>query len=171
MALGFGGLGALIVIRPGFQAPDIGMALVLLTVLLSAVQRLISKTLVKTDDSSTCVIYLMFFMLPVTFVPAVFVWTLPTLKEFGILGLIGILLSTAHFSWMKALTLADISALEPVNFTRLIWGSLLGFLFFAEIPTIWVWVGGLMIVASTTYIARREADLRTDKVNVAMGSS
>ena len=114
--------------------------------------------------------YLMFFMLPVTFVPAVFVWTHPTLKEFGILGVIGILLSTAHFAWMKALTLADISALEPVNFTRLVWGALLGFLFFAEFPTIWVWVGGLMIVVSTTYIARREAALRTDRLHVPAGS-
>jgi drug/metabolite transporter (DMT)-like permease len=63
---------------------------------------------------------------------------------------------------MKALTLADISALEPINFTRLVWGALLGFLFFDEVPTIWVWVGGLIIVASTSYIARREAILRTD---------
>ncbi len=162
MALGFGGLGALIVLRPGYQAFDLGVILLLLTVLCSAIQRLISKSLVKTDDSITSVIYLMLFMVPVTLIPSIFVWTQPTFSEFAILAFIGILLSTAHFAWMKALTLADISALEPINFTRLVWGALLGFLFFNEVPTIWVWVGGLMIVTSTSYIARREAILRTD---------
>ena len=130
MALGFGGLGALIVLRPGYQAFDLGVTLLLLTVLCSAIQRLISKSLVKTDNSTTSVIYLMLFMVPVTLIPSLFVWTQPTFSEFAILAFIGILLSTAHFAWMKALTLADISALEPINFTRLVWGALLGFLFF-----------------------------------------
>ena len=138
----------------------------LLTVLFSAIQRLISKSLVRTENSTTCVIYLMLFMVPITFIPSIFVWTYPTLTEFGILALIGVLLSTAHFAWMRALLLADISALEPTNFTRLIWGALLGFIFFSEIPTIWVWIGGLMIIMSTSYIARREAAIRTDNFKV-----
>ena len=71
----------------------------------------------------------MLFMVPVTFVPSFFVWTHPTLDEYGIPALIGIHLSTGHFAWMKALSLADIRALEPTNFTRLIWGALLGFIF------------------------------------------
>ena len=166
MALGFGGLGALVLVRPGFQELDLGLTLVWATNLFSAVQRLISKSLVKTDTSITSVVYLMLFMVPVTFIPSIFVWTQPTLIEFGILALIGMLLATAHFAWMKALTLADISALEPVNFIRLVWGALFGFAFFAEVPTVWTWVGGLMIIASTTYIARREAALRTDKFSV-----
>ena len=29
-------------------------------------------------------------------------------------------------------------------------------LIFAEIPDIWVWIGGLLIVAATTHLARRE---------------
>ena len=166
MALCFGGVGAVIVLQPGFQTFNLGTTLLLLTVLFSAIQRLISKSLVRTENSTTCVIYLMLFMVPITFIPSIFVWTYPTLTEFGILALIGVLLSTAHFAWMRALLLADISALEPTNFTRLIWGALLGFIFFSEIPTIWVWIGGLMIIMSTSYIARREAAIRTDNFKV-----
>lgn len=161
-ALIFGGLGAVVVVRPGFQDISFGIILVTSTALFSAIQRLISKSVSKTDSSTTSVLYLMLFMVPVTFVPASFVWTWPTMTEFAILALLGILLSSAHFAWMKALTLADISAVEPVNFTRLLWGALFGFLFFAEVPTVWTWVGGIMIVAATTYIARREAAIRTD---------
>ena len=166
MALCFGGVGAVVVLQPGFQTLNLGTILLLVTVLFSAIQRLISKSLVRTENSTTCVIYLMLFMVPITFIPSIFVWTYPTLTEFGILALIGVLLSTAHFAWMRALLLADISALEPTNFTRLIWGALLGFIFFSEIPTIWVWIGGLMIIMSTSYIARREAAIRTDNFKV-----
>ena len=74
---------------------------------------------------------------------------------------LGFLLSLAHFAWMRALTYSDISALEPIGFTRLLWGALFGFLFFSEVPTIWTWIGGLMIVGATSYIARREAALRS----------
>ena len=160
-ALIFGGLGALVVVRPGFQELDLGMFLVAITVVLSAGQRLLSKELIKTDSSSTCVIYLMAFMVPINLVPAIPVWTTPSLTDFPLLILVGLLLSLAHFTWMKAVKLADISALEPINFTRLIYGSAFGFLFFAEIPTGWTWLGGIMIIFSTTYISRREAALRT----------
>jgi len=57
------------------------------------------------------------------------------------------------------LRLADVSALEPVNFTRLIWGALFGFLFFAEVPDIFTWIGGIMIISATSYVAHREAKL------------
>jgi drug/metabolite transporter (DMT)-like permease len=74
--------------------------------------------------------------------------------------LIGALLSLGHFALMRSLRLANVSALEPVNFTRLIWGCLFGFLFFNEVPNIYVWVGGFMIISATTYVAHREAQRR-----------
>lgn len=54
---------------------------------------------------------------------AMFVWVWPTPLEYAWLALIGGLLSAGHFALMKALQLADVSALEPINFTRLIWGA------------------------------------------------
>ena len=51
---------------------------------------------------------------------AMFVWVWPTLLEYAWLALIGGLLGAGHFALMKALQLADVSALEPINFTGLI---------------------------------------------------
>jgi drug/metabolite transporter (DMT)-like permease len=42
---------------------------------------------------------------------------------------------------------------------------LIGYLVFSELPDIWTWFGGAIIIASTTYVARREALLgRATKV-------
>ena len=65
----------------------------------------------------------------------------------------------AHFTMAMAYNRTDVSALEPFNFIRLIIAALIGYFVFSELPDIWTWVGGAIIIASTTYIARREAIL------------
>ena len=45
----------------------------------------------------------------------------------------------------------------PFDFSRLVFVSILGFVFFGERPDLWTWVGGGVIVAAAAYIAHREA--------------
>ena len=52
----------------------------------------------------------------------------------------------------------------PVDYTRLVWASVIGYLVFSEVPDVWTWVGGTIIFASTTYIAYREATVRRARV-------
>ncbi|MEE2760039.1 MAG: DMT family transporter, partial [Pseudomonadota bacterium] len=159
MALGLGAVGGLAIIRPGFQDISLGVWLALATVVFSAVQRIMAKSLATTESNVTSFLYLLGFMIPATFVASLIVWVWPAPADYAWLAVIGALLSAGHFALMKSLQLADVSALEPVNFTRLLWGALLGYLFFAEVPDIWIWVGGVMIISATTYVARREAAL------------
>jgi len=55
---------------------------------------------------------------------------------------------------------SDATVVFPVDYTRLLWASVIGYVAFAEVPDAWTWVGGTIIFASTTYIAYREATLR-----------
>jgi len=55
---------------------------------------------------------------------------------------------------------ADVSMIEPITFTRLVWASLIAYFVFAESPQLWTWIGGAMIVAATSYIAHRESVLK-----------
>ena len=55
-----------------------------------------------------------------------------------------------------ALKLADTHVVGPIDFTRLIWVTALGSIFFDELPDLFVWIGGAMILGSTAYIAYRE---------------
>ncbi len=160
LALAIGIFGALVIVRPGIETVGIGVGLVMITVVCGATQRLIAKSLTRTESSSTSVIYLMMFMAPVTFIVALFVWQTPAPSDLLKLLFAGFLLSGAHFTFMHSIRLADVSALEPVNFTRLVWAAILGYVFFAEIPDIWTWIGGALIVGATTYVARREAAIR-----------
>ena len=44
-----------------------------------------------------------------------------------------------------------------VGFTRLPIAAAIGFILFGEVPEIWVWSGGTLILASSVYIAHRES--------------
>jgi drug/metabolite transporter (DMT)-like permease len=59
-----------------------------------------------------------------------------------------------------ALKKGELALLLPFDFLRLIWSVLIGYALFAEEPTFTLWIGGFLIIGSTTYIAWREAKLR-----------
>ena len=52
---------------------------------------------------------------------------------------------------------ADTNVVMPVDFVRLIWVAIIGYLAFGEIPDLFTWIGGAMIFASALYIAYRES--------------
>ncbi|NQU69014.1 MAG: DMT family transporter [Rhodospirillales bacterium] len=156
VALGAGVIGTLIIIRPGYAEISLGAILVLISAVMVAGSKLMAKSLSRTEGTMTIVAYLSLVMTFVTFIPAMFVWRTPTLIEIGWLVLIGALGSTGHLLVVRAYKYADVSAVEPVSFSRLVFAALAGYLVFGEIPDIWVWVGGGVIVAATSYIAHRE---------------
>ncbi len=157
IALIAGAVGTLIIVRPGFEDVSLGAILVLGSAVLVAGSKLIAKSLSRTDGVATIVAYMSLMMAIVTFIPALFVWQWPTLVQFGWLALIGALGSTGHVLMVRAYKFADVSAVEPVVFARLVFAALVGYLAFGEVPGIWVWIGGGVIVAATSYIAHREA--------------
>ena len=70
---------------------------------------------------------------------------------------IGLLALVAQMSMTTAMRDADTTAVMPMDFTRLIWASVIGYLWFGEFPDLWTWVGGGIVFASTLYITYRES--------------
>lgn len=155
IALAFGVAGALVIIRPGFEAIGAGTSLVIIAATFAASTRLLAKSLSRTDSPPAIVAYVTLIMTPVTLVPAAFVWTSPNLWELAWLVAIGVFGSLGQLSAVKAYTLVDVSFAEPMVFTRLLWAALIGYFVFAEIPGLWTWIGGALIVIATTIIARQ----------------
>ena len=69
-------------------------------------------------------------------------------------------LEDEHLAMTGAFKVADATVVFPVDYTRLVWASVIGYLVFSEVPDVWTWVGGTIIFSSTTYIAYREAVIR-----------
>ena len=149
--------GALIILQPGVDSVTLGQGVTLMAAATWAGCLLFIKTLSRTEHSITIVTYATFLMTPLSLVPALFVWQWPNFHEFLWLAFIGISGGCAQFFLAQALHETDLSVIMPFDFTKLIWVSLIAFLFFGEIPELTTWIGGAVIFAAGLYIAQREA--------------
>ena len=159
--LGFAGM--LVIVRPGLAVVTLGVALVIAYAIQQGAANLTAKALSRTDTPATVVAWMTLLSTPLTLVPALFVWSWPSAEGWAAVAFIGLLSTVAHLATVQAYRLADITLADPVMFFRLIAAAALGFLFFDEVPDIWIWLGGVIIIVAATVLAR---DRRVDAAPV-----
>lgn len=163
MATLAGFIGALIIIRPGFQPIDAGALLTLASAAVWAVTMIIIKQLSRTDSAFTITAYMVILMTPMSLIAAVPVWAWPNGTQLGWLAACGITGTVAQFLMAHAFRLADTSVVLPLDFMKVVWGALIAWLWFSEVVGIWTWIGALIIFTGATYIVFRERRLEREK--------
>ncbi|MEM7044706.1 MAG: DMT family transporter [Pseudomonadota bacterium] len=158
-----GFVGTLIILRPGFNEIGLGQLLVLNSTVFWAVALLLIKSVGRYDSSVTIITYMSLLQLPLSLVPALFVWTWPSPELWLWLLAIGILGGGAQWLMTESLRVADTSVVMPIDFCKLPWTALLAYLAFAEVPDIFTWLGGAVIFSSALYIAYRERTVKAAK--------
>ena len=154
LVVGFSG--TLVILRPGVIELDLGALCIMGYAVTWALAMIVIKVLSRTESSLTIALYIGVLATPIAFLAALPVWQAPSLIQLAWLVLLGALGALAHLTLAQAFKEADVTAVLPVDFTRLIWAALLGYLVFAEVPDVWTWVGAVAIVAAVTFIAYRE---------------
>lgn len=154
--LGFGGV--LIVVGPGLTASGGFYSLVMLaSAPMFAASFLISKALTRYESAGVIVLWQSITVTLLSLPLAVLNWQPVTALQWAGYLLCGLLGSGAHYLLMRSYTVADISATQSVKFLDLVWAALLGWLVFADVPTIHSLIGGVVIASATLWIARRES--------------
>ncbi len=160
-AIGIGFLGALVILRPGFESVGLGSILAIVASFSFGLMVMVIKRLGTTESALSITTYMVALLVPVTLVPALFVWQWPALELWPWLVIMGGLGSAAHLMMSGAIKLAPTNVVMPVDFARLVWMALIGYMLFFEVPTVFTWLGGFMIFASATYVAYRESQDRS----------
>lgn len=158
-ALVVGFAGVMIVLRPGYVEMSLGAGLMLLSALLIGVAAVLVKKLSQTDTPESIAIWMVVLQTPITFIAALFVWEWPTLQTLGLLFCLALTGTIGHLCWTRAISMADVSQLQPFEFAKLPFVAIIGFFVFSEVPSIWIWVGGALVFAANGYITHREARL------------
>ena len=157
VALLFGFVGMLVIIRPGYIDIDYGTIIMLLASLTWAINLVVIKKLSYTDSSITIALFMTIFLTPILFFASLPFWITPTLEQMILLFLTGLFGSLAHLFLNHSFKMADTSIIMPAAYTKLLWAAMLGYYFFAEVVSLWTWIGGLIIMLSVIYIAYRES--------------
>jgi len=155
-AIGFAGV--LIVVGPKLTG---GGGIYTLVMLASspvfAASFLITKALTRYERPEVIVAWqavtVTLFSLPL----ALLHWQMPGPGQWLLFLLCGVLGSAGHYCLTRSYAVADISATQSVKFLDLVWATAIGWLAFGDAPSRSTLVGGIVICASTLWIARREA--------------
>ncbi len=156
---GFGGV--LVMLDPGETELGAGALAALLAVFLMAVVLVLVKKLTATERAMTMLFYFTGIATLGTFGPALWVWVWPTPTQWGLLAAMGALASGAQYLAVRAYRVGDAAAITPMDYSQLLFAGLLGYLLFGEVPGWNTVAGAAMIAATTLYILRREARLKS----------
>jgi drug/metabolite transporter (DMT)-like permease len=149
--------GVVVVVAPKMSGAGGSYHLVMLaSAPLFAASFLITKALTRYEKATVIVFWqaltVSLFSLPL----ALLHWQNPSLWQWVGFFIAGILGSVGHYCWTRAFHAADISSTQSLRFLDLVWTSALGWLIFSDIPSQSTWLGAIVILAATVWIARRE---------------
>jgi len=152
--------GVLIVLRPGMLEITFGAIAALLSSVGYASVNTVIKSLSRTTSATIIVFYGNLLLAPISMPMALADWKTPLLEDWpAILG-VSILSTFGYLTITKGITLAPARVVQPVNFMRMPFAAVAGWIFFTEFPDLWTWVGAVVIFLSTTYAVQRGARQR-----------
>ena len=152
MLLGF--VLTLVIIRPDLKL-QIGSIFAIISSITHAIAGLIVKKLSETENVLTLMFSLVLIMTPITFLPSLYVWDTPS--NFFVFFLLFIIAATAtlgNFFWTKAISLTTLTNLMPFDFSKLIFATILGVIFFEEKIDLITVVCGTGIIICNSLIAK-----------------
>lgn len=158
-----GFVGAMVIIRPDPENMNLIGLIVLFATSMWSIAGMLVKSLTKSEHPLLIVFYMAAFMTLWSFPVMLPHWQMPSVENLIFALLLAIASTGAHFFMVKAYASSDVSMLMPFDFCRLIFTSILAYVFFGEVSDMMTWVGGAIIVTSAAYIAHREAVLQRPK--------
>ncbi len=85
-----------------------------------------------------------------------FVWTPPTLADFALMACSGLVGGTALICLLNAFRLAPAPVVAPFQYTQIVWGVLIGYTAFGDLPDGTLIVGAAVVIGSGLYLLDRE---------------
>ncbi len=158
LAASIGFLGVLIVVGPNLTGAGGYYNLVMLASSpVFAASFLFTKRLTRYETAGVIVFWQALTVTLLSLPLALWNWQTPTALQWLGYLVCGILGSGAHYCLTRSYRISDISSSQSLKFLELVWATLMGWLVFSDFPSQNTLIGGLVIVASTLWIARREA--------------
>jgi len=158
-AIGCGFIGVLVVLRPNTDNFNPVMLMILFSAMFWALSITLIKYMSKTDTPTSLVAWMSIILTVLSFPFALYYWQWPVGEQWLWLMAIGVLGSLGHLCMVRALALADITAVMSIDFFRLVWSALIGVYFFGDQMRLATWVGAAIIFASGLYIIFRESEV------------
>ena len=152
LGVAFGLIGALLIIGPGTGVFSYAVILPIISALSYAAYVISTRYLSQDESPLTSFVYTALLGSIAASVLVVPSWTPIESSDLFVFSVFGLLGATGHFLLIHAYRISEASFLAPFNYIGILYGSLWGFYFFNEVPSLITILGGLIIVSSGIYI-------------------
>jgi drug/metabolite transporter (DMT)-like permease len=153
LAVVFGFLGVLFIIRPGTGLLQWPALLPIASAFCYSQYQIMTRKFSMTEHPLTTLFYTALVGTVLMSLAVPFYWKTPELRHVPLLFLLGAAAGFGHYMLIKALELENASFLSPLGYVQLLWVILFGFLVFGDLPDGWSLIGMVIIVASGLYVA------------------
>ncbi len=157
--------GVLFMLQPGGDLWRWESLMLLAATALMALTRIWMRVLARTETPAATAFWLMVAHLPtgLLLLPFPQFWPasgppplIPSAGATAVLMLFGLATGLAHMLFSRAYGLAPVAALAPLEYTPLLWGTVIGFVIWREVPA-WTTLGGaVVVIAAGLYNVHRE---------------
>jgi len=154
VVVGFAGV--LIMLQPGNGSFDLAAGAALLAAFASALSFIFLHDPGATETTASIAFYtnaagaaVMACLLPIGFVP-------PTLADLALMALAGLTGGAALMLLIAGYRRAQAAVVAPFQYSQMLWGVLLGWLLWGDLPSTAVAAGATIVVASGLYVLYRE---------------
>jgi len=127
--------------------PWFSVSIGLLGAIGSAIAYVLVRKLSQTEDSSVIIFYFPLIALPLSILLPGESFVMPDLTALLLLILVGVFTQVGQVGLTKAMQTEGAGKATAYSYIQVVFAVILGWVFFAEIPTLWTWVGGGLIVA------------------------
>lgn len=145
--------GLFLIVKPEIDG-DVTTNLPLFSVLMallgafgSSIAYVIVRKLSQTEDSSVIIFYFPLVALPVSLILMGDSFVKPDLYLTCILVLIGVFTQVGQFGLTKAMQTQAAGRASAYSYVQIIFSALIGAFFFNELPSLWTYLGGALIVS------------------------
>jgi drug/metabolite transporter (DMT)-like permease len=128
-----------------------------------------TRRLTETETTSSIVFYFSLICALAGLATWPLGWLVPTWIELAALVTVGLCGGLAHILLTESYRLAPASVVAPFDYTAMVWAFLLGYFFFNELPTIYVFIGAGIIAGAGLFLIWRERQLGLQRTRAAEG--
>ena len=154
IAIFFGFLGVLIIMRPGLSIFDPKSLIPLVAAFFLSLYQIVTRKVSEYDTSETSLFYtsvvgiiLLSFLMPFFWYP------MQSLSYILFLG-VGLFFSLGIYFQIIALSYAKASVVQPFHYTLVLWAIILGYIFYDDFPDTYTIIGAAIITLSGIYVLK-----------------
>lgn len=152
--LGF--IGVLVMVKPDADGFNMYSLLAVAGAAAAATVMVIIRKVSQYDRPVTILSYQAIMVGIIMIIPTIYFWVTPTLEEWGVMFAIGLLSVVGQLCNIQGFKEGEASAVAPMDYSRLVFATIIGFVIFLELPDVTTLVGAGLICATSFYTVRAE---------------